>query len=74
LKAVEQNPSYNLAYYNIGKLYWSKGDDEKAVYYLKLFAEKAGSDPMRPYALKIISKINANETLKIKSPTECTMN
>jgi hypothetical protein len=63
LKAVEKEPSYNLAYYNIGKLYWAMGENRKAAHYLAIFIDKSGSDPLKPYARKIIDKIGTQNNL-----------
>lgn len=59
LKAVERDPAYALAYYNAGKLYWVLGEREKSARYLALFLDKAKTDPMRPYAQKILAKVTS---------------
>lgn len=59
-KILEKQPSFFLAYYNIGKLYWLTGRDEKAVNYLEMFQSKAKGDPMLPFARKIVSKIKSS--------------
>jgi tetratricopeptide (TPR) repeat protein len=59
LKILEKSPSFNLSYYNIGKLYWAMGERENAARYLELFLSKANNDPMQPFARKILEKITA---------------
>ena len=57
-KIIEISPSFSMAYYNLGKLYWVMGDNENAAQYLRIFISKAKNDPMLPYARKILYKIN----------------
>jgi protein O-mannosyl-transferase len=58
-KIIEISPSFSMAYYNLGKLYWVMGDNGNAAHYLRIFISKAKNDPMLPYARKILDKVNS---------------
>jgi tetratricopeptide (TPR) repeat protein len=60
LKAVAKDPEYREAYYTVGKMYQLMGDYRQAHYYLSLYVEKAKTGFYRPFALKMIQKIEDN--------------
>lgn len=61
LQAQMKDPSFLDAFYNVGKLYLVMGDMRSARHYLKLYADKASDGFYRPFALKMIKKIEAGE-------------
>lgn len=61
LLAQEKDPSFAEAYYNVGKLYLVMGDAKTARDYLMQYADKAKNGFYRPFALKMIRKIEAGE-------------
>jgi tetratricopeptide (TPR) repeat protein len=59
LKILENSPAYSLCYYNIGKLYLAMGDHGNAAYYFEKFLDNSKSDPMQPFAKKMLERIKA---------------
>lgn len=57
LLAVEKDPSYLEAYYNVGKLYLADGDTVNARRYLRLYADRAADGYFRPFALKLLRNL-----------------
>ena len=69
MKILAISPSFNLSYYNLGKLYWVMGDDRNAAHYLRLFVEKAKNDPMTYYARKMLDKIRLSTASESRRST-----
>lgn len=57
LLALSKDPSYQDAYYNVGKLYLAAGDKPNAERYLRLYADGDRNGFFRPFALKMIKKL-----------------
>jgi protein O-mannosyl-transferase len=62
LLAQQKDPTYLEASYNVGKLYYVLGDMQNAEYYLSLYAEKAKGGLYRPFALRMIRKIQESDS------------
>lgn len=58
LKAYEKDPTYSDGLYNAGKIAMLAGDNTDALRYLNRFLLNPGNSMFRPFAIKLISKIN----------------
>jgi len=67
LKALEKDPDFTQAHYNVGKLYMHMGDYTNAHHHLKTYADVAIKEEFRPFALKMIEKIKSAERSTARS-------